>query len=131
MSINDPIADFLTRIKNAALAGREKVLTPYSRINESLAKILLKEDILEKVEVVKEGEIKNLNLTLSAKRVKSKSVEVKRISKPGRRVYSKVKKIRVLKRGLGIVILSTPQGIMTADEALKKNIGGEVIGKIT
>lgn len=131
MSINDPIADLLVRIKNAALAGKERVLSPYSKVNENLANILLAEGILEKVEVVSEGNKKNLKITLSAKRIKSKSVEVKRISKPGRRVYTKAKKLRVLKRGLGVVILSTPQGIMTAGEALKKNLGGEIIGKIT
>lgn len=131
MSINDPIADFLIRIKNAALAGKGKISSPYSKINKNLAGILLKEGYLEKVEETNKGNIKNLSLTLSAKLIKEKSVDVRRISKPGRRVYTKAKKVRVLKRGLGVVILSTPQGVMTADEALKKNLGGEVVGKVT
>lgn len=131
MAINDPIADFLIRIKNAALAGKEKISSPYSKINKNLAGILLKEGYLEKIEETNKGNIKNLGLTLSAKLIKEKSVDIRRISKPGRRVYTKAKKVRALKRGLGVVILSTPQGVMTADEALKKNLGGEVIGKVT
>lgn len=126
----DPISDLLIRIKNAALSKRKVVIAPYSKQKESLAKILQREGFLERVEVVADGKKKDLSLTLAETEGKIRKVEVKRISKPGRRVYVKAKDVRLLNRGLGEVIISSPLGLVTAGEALKKNVGGEVVGKI-
>lgn len=128
--ISDPIADFLIRIKNATLAGRRKVTAPYSVMKEKLAKVLQDEGFVEKVEVTKDGPKKELVITLNEKRGRTRPVEVKVISKPGRRVYLKAKDIRPLRRGLGVTVISTPSGLMSHKQALKKNLGGEVICRI-
>lgn len=128
--INDPIADFLTRLKNAALAGLKTVVVPHSKIKENLAKILKNEGFLKKAEVSGKGLEKKLILDLTKEKNKVALIEVKRISKLGRRVYVKAKDIAKLQKGLGIIILSTPLGLLTGKEARKKNQGGEVICKI-
>lgn len=128
--ISDPIADFLIRIKNASMIGRRATSVPHSKAKEALAKILQAEGYLDKVEVVGKNAKKELVLTIAANKVKPKTIKVKRISKPGRRVYTGTRKIDSLRRGLGIVIISTPKGLMTGKEALAKNLGGEVLCKI-
>lgn len=128
--MSDPIADLLIRIKNAALSGHKTVEAPFSKVKENLAKILLKEGFLNKVELGGTDKKRNLILTLVGKEGENIPIEVKKISKPGRRVYVKAKGIKLLSRGLGLVIISTPFGLMTNKEALKKNLGGEVICKI-
>jgi len=128
--MNDPIADLLIRIKNASLSGHKVVSAPYSKIKESLANILKKEGFLEEIEVLEDKKKKQLTLTLVEQKEKPLLIEVKRISKPGRRVYVKSKDIKVLKRGLGTLIISSPEGLVTGDEALKKNLGGEVVCKV-
>lgn len=126
----DPIADLLIRIKNAALSGHRTVEAPFSKMKENLAKILLREGYLSKVELGGSNKKKNLVLTLAEKEGKNIPLEVKKISKPGRKVYVKAKKVKLLARGLGLVIISTPLGLMTHKEVLKKNLGGEVVCKI-
>jgi len=128
--MNDPIADLLIRIKNATLSSHKMVLVSHSKVKEKLANILEKEGFLEKVEVSEDKKKKQLTLTLVESKGRPLLVEVKRISKPGRRVYIKAKDVSVLKRGLGTVIISSPEGLITGDEALKKNLGGEVVCKI-
>lgn len=125
--VNDPIADFIIRIKNASMAGARTLSIPHSKIKENLAKILQTKGFIEKIEVAEDGKKKNLILTLSA--AKAKAIEVKRISKPGRRVYIKAKDITKI-RGLGLTIISTPGGLMTHKDALAKGLGGEVLCKI-
>jgi len=125
----DNIADFLIRIKNASLSQKETLVCPFSKFNEGLAKILKEEGFIDKVEVLGEGKDKRLSITLHSDKNKVREVEVKRISKPGRRVYIKAKSIKTL-RGLGVTIVSTPQGLMTAKNAIKKSLGGEVVCKI-
>ena len=127
---NYPIADLLIRIKNAALAGQKSVVVPYSRLKENLAKVLVKEGLVEKVEVSGAGAAKELRLTLSEEKGKVRPIEVRIISKPGRRVYCRAKDVRTLRRGLGVTVFSTPAGLMTDKEALKKNVGGEVICRV-
>jgi len=127
--MNDPIGDFLIRIKNAAMAGKTAFVVPYSKLKEELAKILIAEQFLSKSEVITENEKKNLSVSLFLKDNKVTRIEAKRISKPGRKVYIKAKDIRKL-RGLETTIVSTSQGLMTAKNALKKNLGGELICKI-
>lgn len=128
--MNDPIADFLIRIKNAALSQRRVVVLPYSKLKENLAKILTQEKYLANFEILSGKEKKELSLSLAGDKQKVFLIDVKRISKPGRRVYAKSKDLKLLNRGLGIVILSTPSGLMTARQAIKENQGGEVICKV-
>lgn len=128
--MTDPIADLLIRIKNASLANRKTVSVPYSKMKENLANVLKREGFLEGTEILEDEGKKQMVLTLSGQKDKPLKIEVKRISKSGRRVYVKSKDIRSLKRGLGTLIISSPEGLVTADEALKKNLGGEVVCKI-
>ena len=125
----DTIADFLIRIKNASLAGRLSMVSPYTRVNEGLSKILKQEGLIDDFSVIEESGRKKIELTLKKQAGKVRCLEMKRISKPGRRVYLKAKKIKGL-RGLGLVILSTPKGLLPARQALKDGLGGEVICKI-
>lgn len=129
--MNDPIADIIIRIKNSTLSGRKSVILPHSKQKESLAKILQKEGFLEGVEISANGVKKELILTLVGDGKRNNQIEVKRISKLGRRVYAKAKDLKILNRGLGIVILSTPKGLMTLKQAMKQNLGGEVLCKIS
>jgi len=126
--VSDPIADFIVRLKNAAAAGAGTLTVPHSNLKENLAKILVAEGLLQKYEINTEGK-KTLILTLMEKKGKIKPVEVKRISKPGRRVYVRAKDISKM-RGLGTVIISTPAGLMSHRQAQAKNLGGEVLCKI-
>lgn len=125
----DIISDFLIRIKNAALAGKQALFSPFSKGSLELAKILQKQGFLEKVEVIEEGKKKNLKVSLLKEKNKTCLFEIERISKPGRRVYYKAKDLKQ-PRGLWKIIVSTPEGLMEAKEALKNNCGGEVICKI-
>lgn len=129
--ISDPVADLLIRIKNATLAKKKSVLVPYSRFKGTLAKVLQAEGFIKKVEVVGGETKKDLLLTLAEEEGKARPIAVKIISKPGRRVYFKAKGIRILRRGRGTAIISTPSGLMTDREAQKKNLGGEVICKVS
>jgi len=128
--MNDPIADFLIRIKNAALAKRGVVMLPHSKLKESLALVLQKSGFLSKVEVSENAGKKQLSVTVKEEKNQPCLIEVKRISKPGRRVYVKAANIKALTRGLGMVIISTPAGIFSHQDALKKKLGGEVLCKI-
>jgi len=128
--MNDPIADFLIRIKNAAMSHAKTVSVPHSKIKEGLAYILQKEGFLKKVEVVSDKGKKRIVMTLMEDKGRVRPIEVKRISKPGKRVYVKVNELKFLKRGLGTRIISSPSGLITDREALKKKLGGEVICKV-
>lgn len=127
--MNDTISDFLIRIKNAGLAGNKNVVLPYSKIKENLGKILKEKGYLEKLQIIEEEGRKQLVLTLSSEGGKVRRIEVKRISKSGCRVYMGAKDLKRL-RGRGSSIVSTSAGLMTAKQAVKKNVGGEVICKV-
>ncbi|MFA4858986.1 MAG: 30S ribosomal protein S8 [Candidatus Margulisiibacteriota bacterium] len=129
--MTDPIADLLIRIKNAQAAKHKTTQVPYSRLKESLVKILIKNNYLTdyKVDGKKPAE-KNLNLTLKYVRKQPAVAQIKRISKPGVRHYVNQFNIKKLTIGRGLVIISTSQGMMTAKEARKQNLGGEIICKI-
>jgi small subunit ribosomal protein S8 len=130
-NMTDPIADFIIRIKNATMAGNRNVTAPHSKVKEALAHILQKQGWVSKVEVIEKDGKKDLVLTLGEiKGGAVRSIEVKRISKPGRRVYVKAKDIKSVARGLGTVIVSTPSGLMTDREAMAKKLGGEVVCRI-
>jgi len=127
--ISDPIGDMLTRIRNGFLASQRQIVVPHSKIKENLAQILTKNGYLKKIEV--EGkDKKNLNLTLRYEGKKPAIVQIKRVSKPGRRVYIKSKQIKPVLSGLGIMVISTPTGMMTGKQAFKENLGGEVICQV-
>jgi len=126
----DNVADFLIRIKNSSYAGRWELLTPFSNFNCQIAGILEKEGFLKKVETKEEEGKKKLLLSLAGKGQKPTRLQVIRVSKPGRRVYLRASDLKKL-RGIWTVIVSTPQGLLNAKEAWKKNLGGEIICKIS
>lgn len=129
--MTDPIADFLTQIKNSYLASKRIVTIPHSRKKENLANLLLKEGYLTKIEKKTISEAKKiliLELVYENKTPKVKDIKI--VSKPGKRVYIKKGKIPKVLGGLGSVIISTPKGILLGREAKKLNLGGEFICKI-
>ncbi|MEX1113505.1 MAG: 30S ribosomal protein S8 [Patescibacteria group bacterium] len=123
MTMTDPIADMLTRIRNATAVGKDSVRVPASKQKQAIADVLVKADYLTKVET-DEGE---LVLHLAGER---RLEGLKRVSSPGRRFYAKSRELPRVRRGLGIAIISTPQGVMTADEARKRKLGGEVLAEV-
>lgn len=127
----DPISDMITRIRNAQKAGHKSVLIPLSKIKLEIAKILKKEGYIEELKKsdkntrLPDGQGKKLlELDLKFPAVIS---EIKRVSKPGQRIYVKADKIRQFKSGYGISVISTPKGLMTNKEARKAVLGGEVL----
>lgn len=128
MFFNDPIADLLTRIRNAQLARKSEISLPYSKIKESIAKILKDNHYVGEISVVEVGGFKNLKVVLSEDSAAITSII--RVSKPGRRVYSSASDIPAVLGGRGIMIVSTSSGLMTGYQARKKGLGGELICKV-
>jgi small subunit ribosomal protein S8 len=127
MSMTDPIADMLTRIRNAQQARHDSVQVPASRIKAEIARILKDEGFIRDFEMPKEKEREiKIQLRYSGKR-EPVVTGLKRISKPGLRVYVKSKDMPRILGGLGIAIVSTPRGLMTAAEARRANVGGEIL----
>lgn len=126
----DPIADLLTRIRNAYLAEHETVEVPHSRTKEAIAKILKEKGYVASTKVAKGSPQSKIVLTLGYKGKIPALEDIKRISKPGRRVYVRANKIPQTLGGYGTTIISTNQGIMTDEEARKKNLGGEILCKV-
>jgi small subunit ribosomal protein S8 len=129
MVVNDPIGDMLIRIKNGYLARKNVVEVPYSRMKEEIANLLVKEGYLKKFKI-ENLKFKILKLELKYEGKRPAIEGVKRISKPGVRIYAKAGEIPKVKYGFGITIVSTSKGIMTGREAKKKNLGGEVICQV-
>ena len=129
MVTSDPIADMLTRIRNANTAKHDTVDVPSSKIKVAIADILVNEGFIEKYEVIEEGNFNTIRITLKYGVDKNEKVitGIKRISKPGLRVYAGKENLPVVLGGLGIAILSTNQGIITDKEARKLQVGGEVL----
>lgn len=128
MMTSDPIADMLTRIRNANTAKHDTVDIPASKIKVAIAGILVDEGFIEKYDIVEDGKIKTIHVTLKYGADKNeKVIGIKRISKPGLRVYAGKDEIPSVLGGLGIAILSTNQGIVTDKEARKLQVGGEVL----
>mgnify|MGYP000873907258 CR=1 FL=1 len=136
MSVNDPIADMLTRIRNGVMASQSVVAMPHSNIKAEIARILKEEGFVEGYEVV-DGE----KPTMKTLRVKLKYVGerrqrtpvitgLERISRPGRRVYTHKSEIPWVLAGMGIAILSTPKGVMTGQRARQLGVGGEILCKV-
>lgn len=130
MVSTDPISDMLTRIRNAIAVSKTEVEMPYSSVKHRVADILCDTRFLNKVNVQGEGIAKKLVVTINERGENARITEISRISKPGRRQYVKADGIPSVKRGRGIVIVSTSKGLMTGDQAKKTNIGGELICKV-
>ncbi len=129
MVTSDPIADMLTRIRNANTAKHDTVDVPSSKMKVAIADILVNEGFIEKYDIVEEGNFKTIRITLKYGVDKNEKVitGIKRISKPGLRVYAGKENLPTVLGGLGIAILSTNQGIITDKEARKLQVGGEVL----
>jgi small subunit ribosomal protein S8 len=124
----DPLADFLSALRNATVAGKLEVNMPYSRLKSDVAHVLKDEGYLNTVEVVKAVKAKPvLKVTLRGTGKNRSIHEIKRISKPGLRRYVNVAEIPRVLGGLGISVLSTPQGVMAGHRAKKLNVGGEIL----
>lgn len=131
MQITDPIADMLTRIRNANSSKHESVLVPSSKMKVAIAKILDDEGYINGYEVIDDGKQGVIKITLKYGANKTKVITgIKRVSKPGLRVYANKEDMPRVLRGLGIAIVSTSKGIMTDKEARKNNVGGEVLAFI-
>jgi small subunit ribosomal protein S8 len=136
MAVNDPIADMLTRIRNAGMAGHTTVSMPNSKIKVAIAKILKDEGFVGGYEVVdgKQADLKVLRIRLKyvgERRERHPVItDLERVSRPGRRVYAGKQDIPWVLSGMGIAILSTPKGVMTGQRARQLGVGGEVICKI-
>ena len=129
MVINDPIADMLTRIRNAQVARHDAVTLPASNTKKAIAKILLDEGYIKSYDVVDDGLQGSIKITLKYMNGKSTPVitGLKRISKPGLRVYARCEELPKVLGGLGVAIISTSKGLMTDRVARKENLGGEVL----
>ena len=132
MTMSDPIADMLTRIRNANTAKHDTVDVPSSKMKLAIADILVKEGYIAKYEMVDEGSYQSIHITLKYGKDKNDKViaGLKRISKPGLRVYASVENMPKVLGGLGIAIISTNKGVMTDKEARANNVGGEVLAYI-
>ena len=129
MTMSDPIADMLTRIRNANIAKHDTVDVPSSKMKLAIAEILFNEGYIKKYEVVEDGNFKNIHITLKYGVDKNDKIitGIKRISKPGLRVYAGKEELPRVLGGLGVAIISTNQGVITDKEARKLNVGGEVL----
>ena len=129
MTMSDPIADMLTRIRNSNTTKHDTVDVPASKMKLAIAEILLNEGYIAKYDVIEEGAFKTIHITLKYGADKNEKIitGLKRISKPGLRVYAGSQEIPKVLGGLGVAILSTNQGVITDKEARKLHVGGEVL----
>jgi small subunit ribosomal protein S8 len=136
MNLSDPIADMLTRIRNAVMSGQSLTAMPHSKVKLEIAKILKEEGYLENYEVAdgeKPGQkVLRLRIKYNGERRERRPVltDLQRVSRPGRRVYTKKQDIPWVLSGIGVAILSTPKGIMTGHRARQLGVGGEIICKV-
>ena len=129
MTMSDPIADMLTRIRNANTAKHDTVDVPASKMKTAIANILLDEGYIQKYDIVEDGVFKTIHITLKYGADKNEKVitGLKRISKPGLRVYANSNELPKVLGGLGVAIISTNKGVLTDKEARKEHVGGEVL----
>ena len=130
MVTTDPIADMLTRIRNAIAVRKSEVSLPHSNIKEHVARSLKANGFLESVSVSENGIGKELHIVINNEHENPRITEIARISKPGRRTYSSAKEMPTIKHGRGVVIVSTSKGLMTGAEAKQAGLGGELICKV-
>ena len=131
MAINDPIGDLLARIRNGQLRGLAKIATPASKLRARLLDVLKNEGFIRGyAEIEMKGKPKQFEIELKYHEGKPVIRELKRVSTPGRRVYNAVSELKPHRGGLGISIVSTPQGVMSDTDARAKNVGGEVLCRV-
>ena len=131
MTMSDSLGDMLTRIRNGQNAGLEKVTSPASKLRENVLAVLKKEGFIQDYKRMEYNNGKaDLEVVLRYYDGEPVIREISRVSKPGRRVYSKIKELPQFYNGLGVSILSTPKGVMSGREALDKNVGGEVLCQV-
>ena len=131
MTMTDPVADFLTRLRNANSAFHEEINLPYSKLKANIAEILKAEGYIAAITITDAEVGKNLNVELKYGPNRERSISgIKRVTKPGLRVYAKSTEIPRVLGGLGIAILSTSSGLLTDRQATKKGVGGEVIAYV-
>lgn len=126
----DPIADMLSRIRNAIAVNKHAVTMPHSKVKEAVAKLLVSSQFLEGVKVEEAPVGKALTIQINQPGSNARITEIVRLSKPGRREYAAAREIPTVKRGRGLVIVSTSKGIMTGNDARKQGVGGELICKV-
>jgi len=126
----DPIADMLTIIRNAQAVLKETVVVPYSGIKFEIAKVLKKENFIEEIEKKGKKIRKTIEIKLKYKDKEPAISGLKRVSKPGQRIYTAAGDIKGVRGGYGITIISTSKGLMTGKEARKQNLGGEILCKV-
>ena len=126
--IADTTGDLLVRLQNAARAGRQTFEAPYSKMRASMLALLEREGVVQSTKVEGEGVEKHMIVTLAPR---AYTLSVKRVSKPGRRLYTGVDGLKTIKNGKGFMMLSTPKGVLSNDEAKKEGVGGEVIAVLS
>jgi small subunit ribosomal protein S8 len=126
----DPISDMLTRIRNAIAVRKHEVSLPHSKIKESVARLLQESNFVDRVEVSDAPIGKTLTVKINDESSNARITEIVRLSKPGRRFYVGSQDIPVVKRGRGVIIVSTSKGLMTGDRARTEKVGGELICKV-
>lgn len=127
MITTDPIADLLTRIRNAYMAGKESLVIPHSKTKMAILEVMKQRKFIHEYKEEKGAKFPEINVTLSENR---QGITLKRISKPGQRIYVKSGSLSKVNGGLGVAIVSTPKGIMSAEEAKKEKVGGELMCEI-
>ncbi len=132
MTTTDPIADMLTRMRNAIAVGKREVTLPHSRLKEMVAQVLAGSNFIDRVEVNDNvaGPGKQLRVVINSEDAAARITSIERVSTPGRRVYVSAGRIPKVKGGRGIVVVSTSKGLMTGTEAGKARLGGELICKV-
>jgi small subunit ribosomal protein S8 len=131
MSMTDPIADMLSRIRNASSAMHDDVVIPASKVKENIARILVEEGFVNEMELVEDGGHPAIKLALRYSQERERAISgIKRVSKPGRRVYRSANDLPRVLGGLGVAIISTSQGVMTDKQARRAKVGGEVMAYI-
>lgn len=131
MTLSDPVADMLTRIRNAVAVKHNHVMMPHSRLRQAIAQVLKDEGFISRYEVTREGSFPVLKVHLKYTEKREPILQgIERVSKPGCRIYAKQSEIPYVRSGMGTLILSTPRGVLSGREAGKLGIGGEVLCKV-
>jgi small subunit ribosomal protein S8 len=130
MNINDPVGDLITRIRNAQMRGRSKLASPASTLRARVLQVLKDEGYIRDFREIENEGRKELEVELKYFEGAPAINEIQRVSKPGRRVYSSIKDLRLVRNGLGISIISTPKGVMSDNAARDANVGGEILCEV-
>ncbi|MGQ0533504.1 MAG: 30S ribosomal protein S8 [Caulobacteraceae bacterium] len=130
MNLNDPVGDLITRIRNAQLRGRPKLASPASTLRARVLQVLKDEGYIRDFREIEAEGRKELEIELKYHEGAPAIHEIQRVSKPGRRVYSSIKDLRLVRNGLGISIISTPKGVMSDNAARDANVGGEILCEV-